>query len=134
MQNTIPANWPNRLYPIALVFALIAGAFAGYFWGISSALACLLAALCLSAGLRITELLIAVFTRVREANSSAIGLLFFAKLAWWILLFWLSKHLSKALLPGVALGLASFLLSMLALGLWLFGIPKISPVRGTGES
>jgi hypothetical protein len=131
---TIPANWPSRLYPIVAVWALVATGLAYYLWGASTAAAALIAVAVLAAGLRITELLLAVFTKVREANSSAIALLFMAKLAWWGFIFWLSKHVSKEMLPGIALGFGAFLLAVLSLGLWLFGIPKISPPRSTGES
>lgn len=117
----------RRSFALLLVLALvIAGGFSYWQWGVERAATTTAAILCLALGFWITEMLIGVFTRVKRANATAIGLLFLAKLAWWGCLFYGAKHLPAGHDGAVAVGLGAFLLALLFASIGHYGMPRIS--------
>ena len=109
-----------------LLSVLVAGGFSYGQWGAQRAVTTIGAILCLALGFWITEMLIGVFTRVKRANATAIGLLFLAKLAWWGGLFYGARHLPAGHDGAVALGLGAFLLALLFASIGHYGMPRIS--------
>jgi len=95
-------------------------------WGYRAGLATGLTLLCLALGFWITETIVGVFTRLKKANASAIGLLLMAKALWWIAVFAGAKFLPPDLDKAVAVGIGIFLLALLFSGLGQFGLPRIS--------
>jgi hypothetical protein len=107
-------------------FGSVATAFSWWRWSAPHALTSFFAILCLALGFWITEMLIGVFTRVKRANATAIGLLFIAKFAWWGMLFYGARHLPAGHDGAVAVGLGTFLLALLFGTLRHYGMPSIS--------
>jgi len=93
----------------------------------------LISVLCLALGFWLTEGLVGVMTGVKQANGTAIGLLFLGKLAWWGLLFWLTRVYPPGTEIPIAFGLGAFLLALLIATIGHFGWPKISDAKGLGE-
>lgn len=122
-------KWKSAKRSLALSLAVL-GAIALVFswkqWGPQHAFTTGAAALCLALGFWITEMLIGVFTRVKRANATAIGLLFIAKIAWWGVLFYGARHLPAGHDGAVAVGLGTFLLALLFATLRHYGMPRIS--------
>lgn len=117
----------KRMHLISLVVGMIlGGALSYYLWGATAALATEGAALCLALGFWLTEMLIGVFTQVKTANGTAIGLIFFGKLAWWGSIFYAAKHMPKGLEQPLGLGFGIFLFALVAAALNHFGMPRIS--------
>lgn len=122
-------NWNSAkrtLLLLLIAFGLVATAFSWWRWGTPHAITSLAAILCLALGFWITEMLIGVFTRVKRANPTAIGLLFLAKLGWWGILFYGARHLPAGHDGAVAVGLGTFLLALLFATLRHYGMPRIS--------
>lgn len=104
-----------------------------WFWGLASAIPALLGILCLALGFKVTELLVGILTGVRKANATAIALLFLLKLTWWGLLFWGAKQAPPEWQKPFALGLGTFLVSLLVAGITHFGMPKVSKANDPGS-
>lgn len=128
------AGWKKTFYISAGAWLLIVTTLAFLFYGWPHVLAAPFGMLLLLAGFKITELLVAVFTKVRSANATAIGLLFLAKIAWWASLFIASRYVPEAALPALAIGFSGFIGALFTLIISLYGLPKISPVKQSGDS
>ncbi len=124
--NVLPKNWQKKFYKIALASLVGAGIVAAYLWEPKAAIYAVLSSAVLLTGFKITELLIAVLTGVRKANTTAIALLFMAKLAWWVSLFVLSKNIPAEMRGAVGIGFGSFLCAASSMALFSFGLPSIS--------
>ncbi len=111
---------------LVLFFGLLGSGLSFWQWGPERALASGAATLCLALGFWITEMLIGVFTRVKAANASAIGLLLVGKLGWWGLLFYVAKHLPVGHDGAIAVGMGAFLIALLLAAIVHYGMPSIS--------
>ncbi len=131
-------GWNNNTLRKTLWLAFI-GATAlavvlSFVWfGNQGAILTLISSLCLALGFGITEALVGVFTGVKKANTSAIALLFLAKLGWWLGLFMLSRHYPPGTEIPIAMGLGAFLLALFIASLSHFGWPKISDGKSAGD-
>lgn len=130
----LPKDWQKKFAIILLCWTTIALLAAAFFFPLPRLIAVAAGVLCLAAGLKITELLISIFTGLRKANATALVLLVFLKLAWWAALFWGARHVSQETASALGIGFGAFLLSVLTLGLRVFGMPKIFPEAGSGDS
>ena len=122
----LPSNWKKIFLGILAAWSLLALVGSAYAHGLSTLHGVALGVILLGLGFKITEVLISVLTGVRSANASAIGLIFLAKIGWWALLFAVSRFLPSSLEMPLAMGIGAFLLSVLSLVVYLFGMPKIS--------
>lgn len=109
-----------------LGFTFAGTAFSFWKFGPTGAIVTLISVLCLASGFWITEALVGVFTGVKKANATAIGLLFLGKLGWWALLFFLSRSYPPGSEFPIAIGMGAFLLSLLVGVISQYGWPKIS--------
>lgn len=114
-----------------LSLAALAGSI--WLWGAFSGLPMLLGVLCLALGFKLTELLVGILTGVRKANATAVALLFFLKFSWWGILFWGAKHAPSEWQKPFALGLGTFLFSLLIAGVTHYGFPKVSKANDPGS-
>lgn len=124
-----PKKWKSIKKSLWLVvFALTSGTaiISGFLWSPKAAFVTVLGSLCLASGFFITELLIGVMTGVKRANPAAIALLMLGKFGWWAGLFWLSRHLNSEVQLPLAMGMGSFLFSLVLVVLLQYGMPKIS--------
>ena len=122
-------KWRSVRRSFALLLLLstaITGGISYWQWGRERAITTIVAVLCLALGFWVTEMLIAVFTRVKQANATAIGLLLLAKLTWWGGLFYGARFLPQGHDGAVALGLGGFLLALLIASIGHYGMPRIS--------
>ncbi len=114
-----------------LLWCLVAGAFLNggisfWLWGSESVFTAEAAFLCLALGFWLTEMLLGVFSGVKRANATAIALLFIAKVAWWVALFWAANRIPPGHNRAVALGVGTFLVALLVSTFKHFGMPTIS--------
>lgn len=117
-------------FVITLVLAVASAVFSFWQWGPEAAVYSLCAALLLLGGFWVTEMLIGVFTGVKQATFSAKVLLFVAKLGWWGALFFASSRVTPDARYPIALGFGAFLLGLLLAALFRSGWPKISDTPG----
>lgn len=116
-----------------LAMSVLGTGFSWWKWGADRAFTSAASILCLALGFWITEMLIGVFTRVKQANATAVGLLFLAKLGWWWALFVGAKHLPPGHDGAVAVGLGGFLLALLLASLRHYGMPSISDAEDSRD-
>jgi hypothetical protein len=122
-------NWKKLRVAIAwslLVFTLIGMGISYWKFSLPAALVTAGAALCLALGFWITEMIVGILTGTKKANSTAIGLLFLGKLAWWGAIFGLSRYYPAGTEIPIAIGMGAFILAMVAGVLSQYGWPKIS--------
>jgi len=122
-------NWKKLRRAIAwsfLVFTLAGMGISYWKFSLSAAWVTTGAALCLALGFWITEMLVGVLTGVKKANTTAIGLLFLGKLAWWGALLVLSRYYPAGMEIPIAIGMGAFILAMVTGVLSQYGWPKIS--------
>lgn len=117
-------------FVITVVLAAAAAAVSYWQWGGIAAAYALGAALLLLGGFWITEMLIGIFTGVKQATFSAKALLFLGKLAWWGALFYASSKAGPDARYPIALGFGAFLAGLLLAALFRSGWPKISDTPG----
>lgn len=115
---------------VTLVLAVLAAGFSYWQWGPVAAVYSLSAALLLLSGFWVTEMLIGIFTGVKQATFSAKVLLFVAKLGWWGALFYASSRVTPDARYPIGLGFGAFLLGLLLAALFRSGWPKISDSPG----
>lgn len=120
----------KKVFPIALMVALFPCAYFSHAkGGLKAAAITALSALCLALGLWFTENLVAVFTKVKTANPTAMVLLVMGKMLWWVGLFLLMRSLPRGQEFALSLGFGSFLFALLCVGLAQAEWPKISSVN-----
>lgn len=125
-------NWKKlkkALFISVLLSTVILSGVSAYFYGPVGGAATLISSLCIALGFWITEGLIGVFTGVKRANPTAMGLLVLGKFGWWGLLFALARYHPPGTEIPIAIGLGAFLLSLVITALSHFGWPQISDVK-----
>ena len=127
-------DWTKKFFLSAFFWLLAVTIFSYFFFGLERFLAAPLGMILLLVGFKITELLVAVFTKVRQANGMAVGLLLLAKLGWWAVVFIASQRVTSALIAPLILGFVGFFGALLTVVVRLYGWPKISPVKQSGDS
>jgi hypothetical protein len=121
-----PKNWKKTFHLHLAIWGVIALATSFYFFGQRGLAYAALGFGLLSIGFVITEYLVAIFTKVRTANATAITLLGGLKLLWWAGLFVIVQRIKGDVMIPIAIGFGAFLLSILTMSVHVFGMPKIS--------
>lgn len=115
------------------IFGVAATAFSYWYFQPLSGVVTFATICCLALGFWLTEMLVGVFTRVKQANPTAIVLLFTGKIVWWGGIFVLSKQIEPGHEGAIAIGMGTFLLALLVGGISHYGLPKISDAKTSGE-
>ena len=124
----------TALFRATVVISVLSMGLSAYFWGKEAAGFTGGAILCLGLGFWLTELIVAVYTKTKKANITAMALLFLGKIGWWGGLFWASSAIPKGYERPIGLGIASFLGAVLVAMIQHYGMPSISDGNSPNDS
>ena len=127
MQNVDWASIKKTFLQTLAGLSALAAALSFWLWGPLAAFLTLCAVAFLAGGFWITESLIGVFARVKKVSPTLAIFLFTGKLLWWGALFVFSRKVPAGLELSVALGMGSFLLSLVLAVLSHAYLPKNAP-------